>query len=194
MKKAPRIEICGNIASGKTTLSKCFHACGLFSIEEQFLENPFIKDFYKDPCLFSFETEISFLLQHYHAIKTSASDNIICDYSFTLDKAYADVTLSADRRHIYMQIADELEREIGFPTKIIYLQCPELVLMSRIRKRCRDFESSINLTYLESLTHAINNRINMISNVVDVITINSHAINFVDGIKGIPSLEILCLS
>ena len=193
MTLVPRIEICGNIASGKTTLSKGITACGLKSGKESFSNNPFIKDFYKNSRMFSFETEITFLLQHYHSIKTTeAINSIVCDYSLTLDKAYSDVTLPPGRRYIFMQIAEELEYEIGLPEKIIHLQCPEEVLLSRIKKRRRYFESSITIDYLRSLTLAIENRVREIPSHVEVVTINSHKINFTEGIADSPELASIC--
>ena len=190
-----RIEICGNIASGKTTLSRSFTHCGLPAVEEKFLQNPFIKKFYQSPALFSFETEISFLLQHYHAIKTTNDNSIFtCDYSLTLDRAYADVTLPSSRQKIFLGIANELEEEIGHPLQIIHLKCPEEVLLSRIRERNRSFENTIDIGYLKALSEAIQCRIENLSAEIELLTIDSHKTNFVSGVKGIKELEGFCLS
>jgi deoxyadenosine/deoxycytidine kinase len=188
-----RIEICGNIASGKTTLAKGLATCGLTPVEEKYLTNPFIHSFYSDPKKYSFETEITFLLQHYHAIKTSSqSKPLVCDYSLTLDKAYADVTLPPPRRKLFFSIAQELESEIGPPSRIIYLKCPEEVLLNRIQKRNRSFESSIDISYLQALSKAIDVRMKGMANMVDVLEINSHEINFVTNIGHIVALVSIC--
>lgn len=189
-----RIEICGNIASGKTTLTRGLADCGIeITIEEKYLENPFIGRFYENPSFFSFETEITFLLQHYHAIKTSKQHSrIVCDYSLTLDKAYADVTLAPVRRDIFLSIAAELEQEVGQPTMVIYLKCPEDVLLTRIRERNRSFEASIDVGYLKALSDAIAARMAELPSSIKVITINSNETNFVSGVEGVAPLVEVC--
>jgi len=188
--KPLRIEICGNIASGKTTLCSSLADTGCIAVEETFLQNPFISKFYEDPVRYSFETEISFVLQHYHSIKTiNSSSPLVCDYSFVLDKAYADVTLATDRRNIFFSIADEIELEIGTPELLIHLQCPEEVLVERIRKRGRRFESSISVDYLKTLTMAIESRVAAAKEIATIVTINSHAVDFTEGVKEIDSLS-----
>ena len=65
-----RIEICGGIASGKTSLAKLLeeHTIGTV-IYEDFKVNPFWEAFYNNPGEYIFETELTFTLQHYHEIK-----------------------------------------------------------------------------------------------------------------------------
>ncbi len=188
-----RIEICGNIASGKTTLCGHLSPFDCFIIYESFATNPFLKAFYSNPARFSFETEITFLLQHYHAIKTAAeAKNKVCDFSIILDKAYADVTLPHRHREIFLTVAEEVDRELEFPQTIIYLQCPEDVLLERISRRNRDFEKSITIDYLRKLTQAIEARVDEAAKRSNVITVNSHEINFVEGLDAIPHIAALC--
>ncbi|MHC1744965.1 MAG: deoxynucleoside kinase [Syntrophobacteraceae bacterium] len=185
-----RIEICGNIASGKTTLCRGLFVKGCHSVLEAFVENPFYESFYKDPALFSFETEITFLLQHYHSVKVQkGSAFFVCDYSLLLDLAYADVNLEGNRHRIFCEIAAELQNEIGFPSRVIYLVCPEEILLHRIITRSREPETSITLDYLKALSRAISLRIEGIWSQIHVITIDSHAIDFRPGIDGIRELE-----
>jgi deoxyadenosine/deoxycytidine kinase len=189
-----RIEICGNIASGKTTLANSLSACGITSVEENFLRNPFIEAFYENPEFYSFETEVTFLLQHYHSIKRLNTNKLVsCDFSITLDLAYADVTLTQNRRKIFIEICSELEHEIGRPSKIVHLSCPEKILISRIQRRCRHFEASISIDYLTELTKAINFRIAEASKYSEIISIDSHKNNFVHSVESIPPLHALCL-
>lgn len=187
-----RIEICGNIASGKTALCKTVSAFGYHPLYESFSANPFLTAFYQDPLRFSFETEITFLLLHYHSIKTAKMDGLMaCDFSLVLDKAYADVTLSRRRKKLFLDIAQELDNEIGPPQRVIHLKCPENILLSRIRERNRHFEEGITLDYLRQITHAIEIRISEISKLSSVITIDSHEVNFIHGLDEIPYLEKL---
>lgn len=179
------LEICGNIASGKTTLASVLKQAGIDPIFEQFQENPFWEAFYQDPVKNSFETEITFLLQHYHAIKIALTQNtaFACDYSITLDKAYADVTLTEERRRIFSSVADEAIKEIGNPSKLIFLQCPETILIERIKARSRDAEKAINIDYLKQISKALAKRVETISRKVDVIKIDSHKLNFVTNVE-----------
>ncbi|MFH7321604.1 deoxynucleoside kinase [Desulfurivibrio sp. D14AmB] len=188
-----RTEICGNIASGKTTLCGHFSFLDFLAIYESFSTNPFLTAFYSDPARFSFETEITFLLQHYHAIKTATeTKNKVCDFSIILDKAYADVTLQQRHRDIFLTVAEEVDRELGLSQTIIHLQCPEEVLLERIASRNRDFEKNITIDYLRQLTEAIKARVDEAAKRSRVITVNSHEINFVDGLDAIPHVAALC--
>ena len=79
-----RIEICGGIASGKTTFAALVSRIGYESISESFVTNPFWDAFYSEPGSYIFETEITFALQQYHQVKKQlgAAKPIVCDYSF----------------------------------------------------------------------------------------------------------------
>jgi deoxyadenosine/deoxycytidine kinase len=185
-----RIEISGNIASGKTTLCRGLMSKGFQPIFEDFPKNPFFEEFYNDPQAYSFETEITFLLQHYHLVKKQKSKvPHVCDYSLLLDSAYADVNLAGDKHRIFCEMAAELQNEIGFPSQIIHLECPEEVLLQRIRARSRDVETSITVDYLRALSKAISLRIKGILGQISVISIDSNAVDFTSGIEGIQELE-----
>ena len=56
-----RIEICGGIASGKTSLANSLKKYGFYAVHEQLGNITFLDEFYSNPELFKFETEISFL-------------------------------------------------------------------------------------------------------------------------------------
>ena len=174
------IEICGNIASGKTTLVRKLFVKDSLKIYENFETNPFYSAFYQNPLEYSFETEITFFLQHYHAIKIKKNHNgfSICDYSLLLDLAYADVNLTGTRHRIFVQIFEEVHQEIGPPESIINLICPGNVLLERIKTRNREAESSITINYLENISQAINYRIKTFSSKTNIIHINSDLIDF----------------
>jgi len=181
-----RIEICGNIASGKTTLCNGMSQKVYLPIYEEFHKNPFFEDFYEDPVAYSFETEVTFLFQHYNLIKKQETESVlVTDYSLLLDMAYADVNLSGNRLKIFFEIVEELQKEIGLPTKIIHIVCPEEVLLKRIIRRSRDAETSITIDYLESISNAISLRVKDFAKQLPVITIDSNAVNFTSGIDGI---------
>lgn len=157
LKKGKRIEICGAIASGKTTL------CGLFSSHswvptfEEFSKNPFFKKFYLDPQKYAFETELTFLLQHYEAIKSLqvSEKKIVSDYSIYQDVAYADLNLKGERRSAFQKVTDILIEEIGVPDCIVYLECSVDALYERIMTRGRREEHGISKDYISASKDAL---------------------------------------
>lgn len=174
-----RIEICGNIASGKTSLCRNLQSKGYLPIFENFQANPFYEAFYQNPTAYSFETGLTFLLQHYHSIKVKSNfANPVCDYSYILDMAYADVNLSGNRHRIFSDLIQEIQEEIGPPLKIIYLVCSKKILLERIVYRERKTEFTIDIKYLQDLSHAIQSRINALSSQTDMTEINSELVNF----------------
>ena len=132
-----RIEVCGGIASGKTTLASILPSSSFFPIFEDFKNNPFWEAFYSDPDKFSFETEITFLLQHYHQIIASEPQGevIVSDYSFILDRAYVDVTLQGSTRYSFLAVYDEVINRLPPPALVVYLDCTPKVELERIRDR-----------------------------------------------------------
>jgi deoxyguanosine kinase len=190
-----RIEIIGNIASGKTTLANVLS--GKFqSILENFQENPFWESFYQAPDVYSFETEITFTLQHYHQIKEEITKqtSFVCDFSLTLDRSYADVTLHNKRLDIYKMLLEELVSEIGPPDVLIYLECRENELLERIRRRGRNTEKTISIDYLKSLSTSIHDNVARVGKSARVIRIDSAAIDFAHLEKGRASVEKMILS
>jgi deoxyadenosine/deoxycytidine kinase len=187
-----RIEICGNIATGKTTLAIQFNGESYSQIFENFQNNPFYKAFYQNPQAFSFETEVTFLLQHYHAIKIHPQNKLlICDYSLLQDMAYADVNLTGNRHRIFFEVVEEIQYELGPVQNIIYLKCPEKILLERIIARSREAETSIPIDYLRALSEALDNRVSSISSLTNVITINSDLVDFRTGVDSVPELAQL---
>jgi len=173
-----RIEICGIVASGKTTLAKKLSLNNIVPILEHFRDNPFWKDFCKDPSYYMFETEIVFLLQHYHLIKKTVKHNChVCDFSLLLDISYALLSLKDKKKNIFMSTVDEVIKEIKLPDLIIYLECPPEIALERISRRGRNEEKSIDLIFLKVLTESILSEIRKLRDI-DVMTINSSTVDF----------------
>lgn len=186
-----RIEICGNIASGKTTLCGHLTYKRFTSIFENFQDNPFLQKFYDDPLQFSFETEITFLLLHYNAIKINQNNRLSAyDFSLFQDIAYADVNLEGNRHRLFIELINELHNEVSFPSKVIHLICPEEELIKRIKARKRDVEKTITIDYLKEINKAIQFRVDEISHKIPVAHINSKEINFVENLNSIKSNDI----
>lgn len=156
-----RLEICGAIASGKTTLAGAFSKCGYVVEMEDFSRIAMLDDFYSDPLFVSFETELSFTLQHYYQIKKALQSNehTVCDFSSVDDYAFALSILNEREMEIYDQVFGYIIERIGRPQKLIRLFASTDELISRIQSRGRENEQSISkmslLKFEESLSTAI---------------------------------------
>jgi deoxyadenosine/deoxycytidine kinase len=171
-------EICGGIASGKTTLSTLLKDSDIDAVFENFEINPFWQAFYSHPDQYAFETEITFLLQHYHEIKYSFnySKNFICDFSLLLDLAYADVTLQDSKKETFLSVYNEVVKELPTPALVIYLVCDPKTELERIRKRGRSVEDTITVEFLRLLNLTLEKRI--LDFHGHVLTIDSESFDF----------------
>jgi deoxyadenosine/deoxycytidine kinase len=177
------IHVCGGIASGKTTLSQLLGRLEFGQELEDFQSNPFWAAFYKDPAWHSFETEITFLLQHFHQTKVASSKkcSFVSDYSLFLDLAYADVTLSGKKKELFLALYNQLLEELPTPSLLLYLRCSPDTQLERIRKRGRDVENAITIDYLTSLNQALEHRIASLQDV-NLIVIDSDKKDFKDNL------------
>jgi deoxyadenosine/deoxycytidine kinase len=175
-----RIEICGGIASGKTTLAKLLQNANLISVFENFRTNPFYEAFYRDPVGTAFETELTFLLQHYHLEKRAVlNKNPFCaDFSTVLDHAYGSVTLTPDKLRLFLLIHKHIERELPSRSLLIHLRCPPEVELQRIRRRRRRAERTITKAYLTKINDALDARLKSLPRSEKVLVINSHTLDF----------------
>ena len=176
-----RIEICGGIASGKTTFANLMNRVGIEAILENFQIIPFWEAFYANPAKYTFETEITFMLQHYHQIKRDSvpSKSKVCDFSFFLDIAYAEIGLQDTKLQAFMTVYGEIKKEIPAPILLIHLRCDAQTELERIRKRARQEENSITLEFLDSLNKTVELQVQRAKKNIKVLTIDSAAKNFV---------------
>ena len=170
-----RIEVCGGIASGKTTFATLFEGAATV-VYENFQGVPFWKDFYAAPTEHAFETELSFLLQHYHQVKRAQSKSqsvIVCDFSFPLDAAYAHVSLNRGDLKAFLGVLEQVREHLGPPQLLIALNCSPTTEMSRIHARGRAAESQLDLTFLEQLDRAIEAELRQVPHSVPMLRIDS---------------------
>lgn len=174
------MEICGGVASGKTTLAMLMSSEGCLARLENFRANPFWSLFYKDPSRYAFETEITFLLQHYHAINNCDGVNelLICDFSPLLDLAYADVNLKGSQYDAFYAVYSEVKRSLPPPVLLVHLRCGAEEELRRIRARNRTEESQIDTSYLSALNSAVARRVKEASAELRVLEIDSEVIDF----------------
>lgn len=125
------------------------------------INNPFLKDFYRDAPGAAFQTQLFFLLTRYQQqqqLKQADlfTQTILCDYVFPKDKIFAYLNLSDSELMIYEKLYSLLENDVPKPDLVIYLQASLDVLVQRIKKRNIDYEKSISREYLKELTQAYN--------------------------------------
>lgn len=152
----------GAIGAGKTSLAEMI-ATELDArlILEAFEDNPFLEDFYSDPVLFAFQTQLWFLLSRYRQQRELLqldlfSPMMVTDYMFMRDRLFASLTLDDNEMALYDRISSMLASEIPNPDLVIYLQSDTEHLMENIRGRRRDFESKIDAKYVDSLNQLYN--------------------------------------
>lgn len=176
-----RIEIAGCIASGKTTLAGMIGNAYFVGIYENHKINPFWKAFYTNPSTCTFETEVTFLLQHYHFAKLAAARTggvILLDHSFELDMAYAELGLEGSRKEIFTSIYQEIRNEIGLPRALVFVTCSAEEALRRIRLRGRPFEENVTVEFLTGLQRELERRIATLADSVPVVTIDSETTDF----------------
>jgi len=174
-----RIEICGVTGSGKTTLAKALQlefAPHLEVVLENYKEIPFWEECWLRPGEFEFERDLGFLLHQFGLIKLCpAGKNIICDFAFFQNRAYAKLSNDAGDNALFDSIYHRLSNRLSVPTAIINIVCKPDVLIERIMKRNRDQEASISSKYLISFSKSIESELYKLQSEskVNIFTINN---------------------
>jgi deoxyguanosine kinase len=156
------IVVEGPIGVGKSSLtnilSERFAARKVMEVVE---ENPFLASFYTDRNKFAFQTQMFFLLSRFKQQQELFQQDLfaqvtVSDYLFAKDRIFAALTLDPNELSLYERVFAEIGPRVTKPDLVIYLQAKIDVLLSRIKKRGRDFERKFDPDYLESLCHAYN--------------------------------------
>lgn len=156
------IAIEGVIGAGKTTLAKMLgELLDAKVVLERFEENPFLKDFYKDPDRYAFQTQIFFLLTRYKQQRELGQADLfhrflVTDYIFEKDKIFAYLNLQDEELKLYETLVSSIQHNIVNPDLVVYLQSSVPRLMENIRRRGRDFEANMQESYIRDLNEAYN--------------------------------------
>lgn len=157
------VAIEGVIGAGKTTLVRLLgERLGAQTLFEEFENNPFLADFYRDRHRFAFQTQIFFLLSRFRQIQEYFQQQdlfrpqVVSDYMFAKDKIFATQNLDENEMGLYQRLAGMMERQLPRPDYVVYLQADTKVLMQRIRQRDRAFERNMDENYIDSLNQAYN--------------------------------------
>ncbi len=160
--KAYMIAVEGPIGVGKTSLAELVaQRLDARLVLEEFEENPFLADFYRDPERFAFQTQLWFLLSRYRQQQELQqldlfSPLLVTDYMFMKDRLFASLTLNDKEMSLYDRVASLLERDIASPDLVVYLQADTDRLMANVRKRSRFYEVNMDWKYLDALNQLYN--------------------------------------
>ena len=152
------IAIEGCIGIGKTTLATklaAFRKAAL--VLEEFEKNPFLDAFYRDPVANAFETEMQFLLVHYHQLKAlpDSAKESITDFTFAKDLIFGDLNFREEsEKKIFVKLYEFLLTRLPAPDLVIYLKGSDDLIIDRIRRRNRSIEQTIDVEYYKKLKRA----------------------------------------
>tara|TARA_B100001250_G_scaffold372518_1_gene358047 strand:- start:1446 stop:2111 length:666 start_codon:yes stop_codon:yes gene_type:complete len=176
------IAIEGPIGVGKTTLAnKIAESFNYDAFLEQPAENPFLKNFYRNPSQSALATQLFFLFQRMQQIQDlkqrSLFENVrVADFLIEKDRLFAEVTLSSEEMVLYDKVYEHITIDAPTPDLVIYLQAPIEILKERITKRGNINEQYLTLDYLERLNDAYS-RFFLDYNAAPLLIINAADIN-----------------
>src|SRR5687768_14923192 len=104
------IVIEGVIGVGKTALTKLMgERLDIPTLFEQFEENPFLGNFYKDRARYAFQTEVFFLLNRYRQQQSVVRPavergDLVADYLFAKTRLFAGMNLLGAEMALFEQI------------------------------------------------------------------------------------------
>lgn len=154
------IAICGNIGSGKTTLTeKLARHYGWQPLYESVDDNPYLREFYEDMARWAFHVQIYFLNTRFRQIneiqssdRTIIQDRTIYEDAYIFAKNLHTSGNMSDRDYqSYLDVFHSMIQFVKPPDLLIYLKADIPKLVKQIEKRGRDFEYSIRLDYLKKL-------------------------------------------
>ena len=151
------VSIEGNIGAGKTSLTKMI--CKKFKIKglfENYITNPYLKSFYKNPRKYSYDVETYFLNERIKSLQDSIEmsdkdEAVVSDYSIFKSLIFSKKNLNSTDFNKYVLEYDKGLALIKSPNLIIYLDASPVFLLERIKKRGRDFEKNIPEIYLKNI-------------------------------------------
>ena len=182
MSDVPFIGIAGNIAVGKTTLTRMIsERLGWRPFFESVDDNPYLSDFYSDMKRWSFHLQIYFLSRRFRTHREMSEGDVPAVQDRTI---YEDVEIFAQSLHEmgnmsqrdwvnYRALFDEMTAYLRKPTLIIFLKATTDSLLTRLKKRGREYEKSVSAEYLHSLNIAYARWINRAKLDFNVMTVDT---------------------
>ena len=145
---------------------------------------PLSKSFIRTKNPTPFIPRFFFLLSRYNQYLDLAQRDLfnsvfIIDYLFQRNRIFSNLTLKGHEIQLYDQIYNLLTQKIPKPDLVIFLQANTSVLLDRVEKRDRDYESFIDPEYLDEVNKAFNNFFFYYSET-PLLVINTNEIDFVE--------------
>ena len=182
MSDVPFVGIAGNIAVGKTTLTRMIsERLGWRPFFESVDDNPYLSDFYSDMKRWSFHLQIYFLSRRFRTHREMSEGDVPAVQDRTI---YEDVEIFAQSLYEmgnmpqrdwvnYRALFDEMTAYLRKPTLIIFLKATTDSLLTRLKKRGREYEKSVSAEYLHSLNIAYARWINRAKLEFNVMTVDT---------------------
>lgn len=147
----------GNIGAGKTTLAIALaKKLKADFLPEYYEDKPLLPLFYKDKKKMAFPLEYSFLIdrhaQLHNYFKKRKSKITVADFSLYKCLWFAKTNLSKKEYALYKKHFKTIEEVAQKPDLIVYIHTHHTNLLSNIKKRGRNFETSIDKKYLQAVT------------------------------------------
>lgn len=145
------IAIEGLPGAGKTTSARALaRKLGIPALIETTADHPFLESVYDDADRHDLETELAFLLLHFHGYRTRARQHgiVISDFSPAKDHLFARDMLTAQDLEVFETVYAQLYRDESLPALALYLDVPPEECLRRIRGRGREFEAGLELDRL----------------------------------------------
>ena len=170
--KTSFIGLAGNIGVGKTTFTKLLsEKLNWTPFFESVSDNPYLSDFYSDMKRWSFNLQIFFLHKRFemHQKMSASLMSVIQDRTIYEDleifarNLYQLGKLSQRDWDNYCGLFKVMNSYLKKPDLIIYLKADTDTLLSRIKKRGRDYENSIDSEYVHTLNISYDRWIESIS-------------------------------
>lgn len=153
-----RIEICGPLGSGKSTLVRLLHHFGATPLYEPVEQHPYLGKFYENPQRYGLETNIHFVTHYLHSIKAHMplETTLVVDSGLPLRRTYHDVgEMSLTERLIGDDLMDGIGALLPPADLYIHLSATTQQLLSRIARRGRDIESAVSADYVDKLNRRL---------------------------------------
>lgn len=154
----PYIGFEGPIGAGKTTLAQLLAMhLGATLILEDVDGNEFLPDFYANKERWALGAQLAFMISRYEQLRTIPpfrNRPVVSDYTQAKDPIFARALLHDREVQLYERLSIGLDASVFRPNLTVYVDAQNDVLLDRIRRRNRPYESSINADYLGSLREA----------------------------------------